>query len=365
MERKRTRADGGERVISVRIGKKEISAKSPVYVIAEAGVNHNGDIKLAKKLIEEAAKAGADCVKFQTFKASEIVTADAPKAAYQLLSTDKKESQHAMLEKLELPKEAFKELMDHCKKEGIQFLSTPYNFNDVDMLSSIGVEAFKIASGQLTETPFIEYAAKKGKPLILSTGMAAMGDVKAAVRALGKTPAILLQCTTDYPAKVEDANLNVITTFQKEFTFPIGYSDHTTGDTTILGAVALGARMIEKHFTLDKKMDGPDHACSVEPAELKELIAKIRELEKAMGSAEKFLSATEKKNAVGMKRSIVAKRAIRKGEKITADMLAFKRPATGIPPRELSHLIGKKAAQDIAADEILSPSHFVDAVAAR
>jgi N-acetylneuraminate synthase/N,N'-diacetyllegionaminate synthase len=308
-----------ERRVNVKIGKHEIAGASPVYFIAEAGVNHNGDLALAKKLIDAAAEAGADCVKFQTFRASEIVTAEAPKAAYQLLSTDKRESQHAMLEKLELPKSSFKELMEHCRKARIQFLSTPYNYGDVDLLDDLGVDAFKIASGQLTETPFLQYVAKKKKPVILSSGMATMADVREAVAAVGKTPAILLQCTTDYPAREADANLNVLTTFQQSFDIPIGYSDHTVGDVAILGAVALGARVIEKHFTLDKKMVGPDHACSIEPHELKDLISRIRLLEKALGSREKFPSDSEKKNAAGMKRSLVARQKIRRGDVFKAE----------------------------------------------
>jgi N-acetylneuraminate synthase/N,N'-diacetyllegionaminate synthase len=344
-------------VRSVKIGRRDISAASPVYFIAEGGVNHNGNVDLAKKLIEEAKKAGADCIKFQTFKAEEIVTATAPKAEYQLASTDPRESQLDMLRKLELPKSSYKDLMRYCAKVGIDFLSTPYNFNDVDFLDEMNVDAFKIASGQLTEYPFLKYVAKKKKPVILSTGMSTLKDVKEAIktiRAAGLKDVVLLQCTTNYPSLLEDAHLRVISTFQKEFGIPVGYSDHTVGNVAILGAVALGARVIEKHFTLDKKMPGPDHVCSSEPQELSAVIRMIRDLETALGSSDKFLAPIELKNARGMKRSIVSVREIPKGSKIPAEALAFKRPATGLPPKELEKVIGKKALRTIPSDTLLT-----------
>jgi N-acetylneuraminate synthase/N,N'-diacetyllegionaminate synthase len=342
---------------SIQIGSRSIGATDPVYIIAEAGVNHNGDITLAKKLIEEAKGAGADCVKFQTFKAEEIVTSKAPKADYQLGSTDPKESQFSMLKKLELPKESFQELMRHCQKVGIQFLSTPYSFNDIDLLDKLGVPAFKVASGQLTEIPFLQYMAKKGKPIILSTGMATLAEIRESIDALqkdGHTDIILLQCTTNYPSKKEDTHLKVITTFQNEFGIPVGYSDHTVGPVAILGAVTLGACVIEKHFTLDKNLPGPDHASSIEPAELKDMVELIRDMSLSLGTGEKTPTPVEIKNAQGMKRSLTSTQLIPKGTQIEAQMITFKRPATGIPPKDLNKVLGKITRCDIPADSIIN-----------
>lgn len=343
--------------MKIKIGKKFISQESPVYVIAEAGVNHNGDVGLAKKLIEQAKEAGADCVKFQTFKGEDIVTKSAPKADYQLKVTDPIESQLAMLKKLELPKEAYLDLMAHCRKVDIQFLSTPYGFHDVDFLDGLGVEFFKVASGQCTELPLLEYIAKKKKPIILSTGMTTMEDCREAVKAIrraGLAEIVLLQCTTNYPSLIEDANLRVIPTLIKEFDIPIGYSDHTTDNVGILGSIALGACVIEKHFTLDRNMTGPDHSSSVEPIEFKKLIEQIRRMEKALGSSEKFLTAAEKKNATGMKRSLTAVKMIPRGTQIGAPMITFKRPASGMHPKRFYEVVGKKALIDIPADTIIT-----------
>jgi len=311
---------------------------------------------LAKQLVREAQKAGADCVKFQTFRADEIVVSDAPKANYQLKSTDRLETQLKMLKELELSKESFQELVAYCKRCGIEFLSTPYSYRDVDLLEELGVNAFKVASGQLTETPFLEYVAKKGKPLIVSTGMSTWSEVKEAVGAIqnvGMEDLILLQCTTNYPSHMKDAHLRVISSFIQAFSFPIGYSDHTTGETAILGSIALGAKVIEKHFTLDKKMKGPDHSSSMEPMELKNLIEKIRDLEVAMGTNTKTLTDVERVNAQGMKRSLASIGRIPSGAKFESSMLTFKRPATGIPPKRLESIIGQYAQEDIPPDTVI------------
>jgi N,N'-diacetyllegionaminate synthase len=341
----------------VQIGRRLVGPGQSCFIIAEAGVNHNGDMKQAKRLVDEAKKVGADCVKFQTFRAEEIVTSKAPKAEYQLRVTDPAESQLAMLKKLELPKESFAELLAYCNQVEIQFLSTPYSFHDVDLLAEIGVEAFKIASGQLTELPFLSYVARQRKPMILSTGMATLQDVREAVdaiRAAGLEDMVLLQCTTNYPARIEDANLRVITTLSQEFKVPVGYSDHTVEEEAVLGAVALDACVIEKHFTLDRRLAGPDHSSSLEPAEMARLVQGVRIMEKALGRAEKIPAQAEVRNAAGMKRSLASTQVIFKGTRITREMITFKRPATGLPPKSLEWIIGKEATRDILPDTILT-----------
>ena len=342
---------------SFRIGNRVLSDKTPVFVIAEAGVNHNGNLKLAKKLVAEAKRAGADCIKFQTFQAEELVTLSAPKADYQLQTTDPSESQFAMLKKLELPKMAYEELMKECSKENILFLSTPYSFKDVDFLDELGVPGFKIASGQLTEYSFLAHVAKKKKPIFISTGMCTLEDIRGAVKTFrdeAHNNFVLLQCTTNYPSHMEDAHLRVIPALKLAFQINVGYSDHTVGDTAILGAVALGACVIEKHFTLDRRTPGPDHSSSMEPREFAELVKKIRNLEKALGQSGKTLTPMEAKNALGMKRSITSTQLIKRGTTIQLDMLTFKRPATGLHPNLLNKVIGKRAAKDISPDTFLS-----------
>jgi N-acetylneuraminate synthase/N,N'-diacetyllegionaminate synthase len=342
---------------SISIGKYRVGTGHPVFVIAEAGVNHNGDIQLARSLVRAAKQCGADCLKFQTFRSEEIVTAKAPKANYQLQSTNPSESQFDMLKALELPEEAFAELKQLCESEGILFLSTPYSFADADLLDRIGVEAFKIASGQLTEYPFLEYIAKKGKPLILSTGMSDLSDVRGAVetvRQAGNQQIVLLQCTTNYPSSPEDCHLRAMQTLASAFGVLTGYSDHTAGSLAVLASVARDACVIEKHFTIDRSLPGPDHACSIEPSEFASMVRDVRLVESMLGRAEKVASEAERRNAVGMKRSIASRRAIAKGTKIQPGMLAFKRPATGIPPKDLNKVIGAVALVDIPADTILT-----------
>lgn len=340
----------------IRIGSQIISNQSPVFIIAEAGVNHNGNLDMARRLIEEAASCGADCIKFQTFKAERVVTTSAPKAKYQLGTTDKTESQLDMLRKIELKPEHHSELKLYAEKLGLIFLSTPYNFEDIDLLENIGVLAYKVASGQIVEHPFLRKIAKTGKPIFLSTGMATLAEIDNALRSIhdeGNDRVVLLQCTTNYPSRIEDANLRVLQTFRSVFGCLVGYSDHTIGIESAITSVALGARVIEKHFTLDKNLPGPDHSSSMIPEELKSLVNQIHMTEASLGSAQKEPIEIEKENSIGMRRSIVASRNIQKGEMITADNITFKRPATGLSPRFYDIILGKRAIKDISYDELL------------
>lgn len=340
----------------IKIGDTIIGNHKPCFIIAEAGVNHNGKLELAKKLVIEANKAGADCVKFQTFTAKGITTLDAPKANYQLLTTNPAESQREMLKKLELKRDDYITLMKLCEKVGILFLSTPYSFEDVDFLDTLGVAAFKLASIHLTELPMVRYVAKKQKPLFLSTGMSTMEEVKRAVREFKKTgnrDLILLQCTTNYPSKPEDANLLVIPTLKEQTGCLVGYSDHVPGINACLCAVSLGASVIEKHFTLDTRLPGPDHSSSSEPKEFSAMVKMVREVELLKGAAVKRLSTVEKVNAKNMRRSLVALTLIPKGTKVTASMIGFKRPATGLAPNLYDKVIEKVAKKDILPDELL------------
>ncbi len=344
-------------VKTVNIGGSEIGPGQPCFIIAEAGVNHNGDPALARELVLKAKAAGANCVKFQTFAAERVVTRAAPKAKYQLQVTDPAESQFAMLKKLELSVDAHRDLLALCKKEGIVFMSTPYSVEDARMLAEIGVPGFKIASGQIIETPFLEEIARMGLPIILSTGMATLAEVDEAVRcilATGNDKLVLLQCTTNYPSAADDANLRVMDTLSQAFGLPVGYSDHTEGITVCFGAVGRGATVIEKHFTLDRKMPGPDHSSSAEPADLEALVRGVRDVEAALGSPVKRPTARESGNIAGMRRSIVAAGEIPAGTVLTREMFRFKRPATGIAPARLGELVGRKARRTIAPDAMLS-----------
>jgi N-acetylneuraminate synthase/N,N'-diacetyllegionaminate synthase len=340
---------------------RPIGAGHPAFVIAEAGVNHNGDPELARQLIRAAKAAGADCVKFQTFKAERVVTAAAPKAAYQLGTTDPAESQLAMLRSLELDPGVYRELLALAAAEGVAFFSTPYNEEDVDFLAGLGIGAFKLASLSVVEPAFLRYVARQGKPIVLSTGMATLDEVVRAVdaiRSAGNEQIVLLQCTTNYPSRLADVNLRAMLTMRDVCSVPVGYSDHTAGHTACIAAVALGACVIEKHFTLDKALPGPDHTTSCDPAEFAELMREIRATELLLGSAEKTPCEVERRNAIGMRRSIVARRAITAGEVLTSEMLAFKRPSTGIPPAQLDTLIGAVATRDIPADAMLTREDF-------
>ena len=341
----------------IEIAGRKIGAGQPVFVIAEAGVNHNGDIEMAKELIRAAKRSGADCVKFQTYKSERVVTENAPKAKYQLQVTNPTESQIDMLRKIEMKPEVYPELIELSKKEGIIFLSTPYNFEDVDLLDKLGAGAFKMASIHLVEPHFLQYAAAKGKPLILSTGMATLKETRDAVRVIQKTgnnQLVLLQCTTNYPSSIQDANLRAMHTLQKRFNCLVGYSDHTMTLTCAVVAVGLGASVIERHFTLDKTLPGPDHSSSSNPEELTQLVQQIREAEQCLGTGVKEPVAVELENAVGMRRSIVARTDIPTGTKIKLDHVTYKRPATGLLGNQLKRILGKKAAKDIAENDLIT-----------
>ena len=328
-----------------------------VLIIAEAGVNHNGDINLAKKLIEQAAKAGADVVKFQTFKANSCVSVSAKKAKYQLETTAKEESQLEMIKKLELSYESHFELMKHCKKHGIAFLSTPFDLESVEFLRGLDLPYFKIPSGEITNLPYLKAVAKCKKKVLLSTGMANLGEIEAALEILRKNGTrniTLLHCNTEYPTPFEDVNLNALKTLKEAFKLEVGYSDHTEGIVASLGAVALGAVVIEKHFTLDKTMEGPDHRASLEFEELKALCKDIRELEKALGSGIKKASKSEAKNKIIARKSLVAKREIQKGEKFSIENLTTKRPGSGISAMRYEKYLGKRALKTYKKDELIN-----------
>ncbi|EJC0919281.1 N-acetylneuraminate synthase [Campylobacter upsaliensis] len=328
-----------------------------VLIIAEAGVNHNGDINLAKKLIEQAAKAGADVVKFQTFKANSCVSVSAKKAKYQLETTAKEESQLEMIKKLELSYETHFELMKHCKKHGIAFLSTPFDLESVEFLRGLDLPYFKIPSGEITNLPYLKAVAKCKKKVLLSTGMANLGEIEAALTILRKNGTrniTLLHCNTEYPTPFEDVNLNALKTLKEAFKLEVGYSDHTEGIVASLGAVALGAVVIEKHFTLDKTMEGPDHRASLEFEELRTLCKGIRELEKALGSGIKKASKSEAKNKIIARKSLVAKREIQKGEKFSEQNLTTKRPGSGISAMRYEEYLGKRALKTYKKDELIN-----------
>lgn len=326
----------------------------PVFIIAEAGVNHNGSLKLAKKLIDVAVEAGADAVKFQTFKAENLVTKTADKAGYQKQVTGSDESQFQMLKKLELSGKDHVELYDYCRKAGIMFLSTPFDFESADLLEKLGVELFKISSGDITNMPFLKYVARKNKPIVLSTGMSTLGEVEEAIdwiKQEGNEQIKLLHCTTSYPTLYTDVNLRAMETLRDAFKLPVGYSDHTPGIEIPIAAAAMGACIIEKHFTLDNAMEGPDHKASLEPDELKSMVSCIRNIEMALGDGVKKVTEKELQNLNIVRKSIVAARKIYKGHTIHEKDMAIKRPQTGISPKYFSNLVGKTVQNDVEPDE--------------
>ncbi len=327
-------------------------------IIAEAGVNHNGDLNLAKKLIEVAAKSGADFVKFQSFKAELCVSKNAKKAAYQLETTAKDESQLEMIKKLELDFNAHQLLISHAKQCGIAFLSTPFDLESIELLDELGLEVFKIPSGEITNLPYLKKIAKLNKKIILSTGMSNLGEIEVVLEILCKEGTqraniTLLHCTTEYPAPFDEVNLKAIQTLKNAFNLDVGYSDHTKGIHISLAAIALGASVIEKHFTLDKNMSGPDHKASLEPDELQELCTKIREIESALGDGIKQASKSERKNIEIARKSLVAKKKIKKGEIFSEENLTTKRPASGISAMRYDEYLGKKASKNYEEDELI------------
>jgi N,N'-diacetyllegionaminate synthase len=327
-------------------------------IIAEAGVNHNGDISLAKKLIDIAADAGADLVKFQTFNSSKLVTLSAPKADYQSLLTGSSESQYTMLNKLELTESMHHELIAHSHFRGIGFFSTGFDIESIDMLIRLGQERIKIPSGEITNLPLLRHVGKMNKEVILSTGMSDLGEVEKAIDILEssgtqKKKITVLHCTSAYPAPMVDINLLAMKTIQNKLQVAIGYSDHSEGIEISIAAVALGATIIEKHFTTNKNLPGPDHKTSLEPSELKSMVSAIRNIEFALGDGNKKLTPSESKNIIAVRKSIVAKTAIKKGEIFTAANITTKRPNTGISPMNWDQVINTNAKRDFVSDEMI------------
>ncbi len=332
-----------------------IGGRNPCFIVAEAGVNHNGSLEMALKLVDIAKSAGADAVKFQTFKAEKLVSPEARMADYQTKNTGKTESQFEMLKGLELSEENHRKIFKYCQRKKIMFISSPFDEDSADFLDKLGVKMFKLGSGEITNIPFLLHIAKKKKPMIISTGMANLDEIKTAVTSIERiNPAVvILHCTTSYPANFSDLNLNAITTLKREFDIPVGYSDHSEGIESSIAAIALGASVIEKHFTLDKNLPGPDHRASSEPEELGKMVICIRNIEKALGNGVKNPSKGEQVIMRCVRKSIFAKVNIAKGTVITEKMLEFKRPGTGISPSEIRKILGKKATNTIISGNML------------
>lgn len=326
------------------------------YIIAEAGVNHNGSLKLAKLMIDKAKEAGVDCIKFQSFVSKNVVSKNAFKAEYQKEQTNINESQLNMLRKLELSFDDFKELKKYCSLKGIEFLSTAFDFDSIDFLNSLEIRTWKIPSGEITNLPYLIKIARTNKPVILSTGMSTIDEIREAINVLksnGCGNITLLHCTTEYPAPYEDVNLKAMLTLKKKFECEVGYSDHTKGIEVSIAAVAMGATVIEKHFTLDRNMEGPDHKASLEPDELKAMVNAIHNVEISIGSDDKKPAESEKKNIDIARKSIVAKHNIKKGQILTEENVTVKRPGNGISPMRWFEIIGKTAVRDFEEDELI------------
>lgn len=352
----------------------------PVYVIAEAGVNHNGDVELARSLVDCAAEAGADAVKFQTFRASALATAGARQASYQQRNVGAEESQHQMLSRLELAEREFGTLAEHCRARGIEFLSTPFDIESVELVRRLGVRVLKYPSGEVTNPLLLRACAAAGLPILLSTGMCSLGEVEGALGVLAaawleaesgtpSTPVAgfrscagqrllrervtLLHCTTEYPAPFDEVNLRAMKTMRSSFQLPVGYSDHTPGIAVSIAAVALGAVVLEKHFTLDRSLPGPDHKASLEPGELRDLVRGVREVSAALGDGVKRATASEVPNIAVARRSLVAARAIAAGERFTAENLTAKRPGSGVSAMHFDRYVGRLAVRSYAVDELI------------
>lgn len=347
--------------MKIKIGNKLIGRNKSVFVIAEAGVNHNGKLNLALKLIDAAKDAGADAVKFQTFKAEDVVTAQGKMAGYQKKNTGKSESQLAMIKKLEIRK-GWRKIANYCKKKNIIFLSSPHGgFNSVDLLESLGVPAFKFGSGELTNLPLLEYAAKLNKPIILGTGMATMEEIKKAISCIKKTgnnKIIVLHCTTNYPCSFNEVNLRAMQTMMRELNVLTGYSDHTLSTQVPIMAATMDACVIEKHFTLSKKMPGPDHIASLEPEELKKMVSEIRNVEVILGKNKKGPVRSELQYIPLVRKSLVALKNIKKGELLSKNNIGIKRPGTGLAPEMYSRILGKKAKRDVGKDDLIKKSDY-------
>ena len=332
--------------------------KNKVFIIAEAGVNHNGSMTLAKKLIDIAALSGADAVKFQSFTANNLVSKGAPKANYQIKASNLDESQFDMIKKLELNEHNHKELIKYCNESKIIFLSSPFDIDSVNLLNNLNLEIIKIPSGEITNLPYLRHIGSLNKQVILSTGMSTLKEIGDALKILitagtPKAKIIVLHANTMYPTPMKDVNLRAMQSIRDKFDISVGYSDHTLGIEVDIAAVALGASIIEKHFTLDKKMDGPDHAASLDPSELRAMVDAIRNIELAIGSEVKELTSSEKPNIDVARKSIVAKRFIKKGEVFSSSNLTTKRPGSGLSPMKWDSIIGKVAKQDYNLDDLL------------
>ena len=330
-----------------------------ITIIAEAGVNHNGSMATAKKMIDAAVDAGADLVKFQTFKAETLITETAEKAEYQKNLTEDSESQFEMLEKLELNRDKHEELILYCGQKNIQFLSTAFDHDSIDLLAELNIPFFKIPSGDITNLPYMRHVGRMGKPVVMSTGMATLEEVQIAMNVLlevgvKKDDLTILHCNTEYPTPMPDVNLRAMLTIRDELGVNVGYSDHTLGIEVPIAAVALGATVIEKHFTLDRTLPGPDHAASLESDELKAMVTAIRNIEQAMGDDIKRSSKSEKKNIPLVRRSIVAKKSISEGEILSEENLGVKRPGTGLSPMLWDELIGSRATKNFEMDELVT-----------
>ncbi|MCF7804221.1 MAG: N-acetylneuraminate synthase [Candidatus Marinimicrobia bacterium] len=337
------------------------------FIIAEAGVNHNGNINIAKRLIDAAVQAGSDAVKFQAFIADKLVSKGAKKADYQIKNMSKsEEAQYEMLKKLEFSNKDFRELKDYCDSNDIEFMTTPFDEDSADSVVDL-LKRIKIPSGEITNLPFVKYLAQKGKPLILSTGMSTLGEVEKAVNILaenqnideGDIPTLtVLHCTTNYPCPYEEVNLNAMLTLKNAFNLPVGYSDHTLGIEVPIAAAAMGATVVEKHFTLDRSMEGPDHKASLEPDELKRMVQSIRNIEIAIGDGRKRPNQSELKIMNDVRKSIIAKEEISSGTKITSNMIEIKRPGNGLPPDDMEKIIGLRIYKDKKAEDVLTWEDF-------
>jgi N,N'-diacetyllegionaminate synthase len=341
----------------IQIADRMVGPGKPVFFIAEAGVNHDGDVEKAKKLIDVAAEAKADAVKFQSFKTDKLIVKGVPKADYHKKTTGDEGDFYDLIKELELSKDAHTLLSDYAKEKGIIFMSTPFDEESADMLFELGVPLFKVDSGNLNNLRLVRHIAEKQRPVILSTGMATVGEIEETLEVIKKTGnknIILLHCTSNYPPALTDVNLNAMDTMAQQFGTIIGYSDHTSGIPITLAAVAKGARVIEKHITLDRSAKGPDHLASVEPHELKEMVVGIRMIEQALGNSAKKPVEAEKEVAAALRRSVVSTMPISKGTVITKEMVAIKRPGTGLAPKYIDTIIGRKVQRDISKDELIT-----------
>lgn len=351
----------GPDMSAIEIAGRAIGPGEACFIIAEAGVNHNGQVRLATQLIDAAVEARADAVKFQTFQAERNISRSAPKAAYQLETTGVGESQLEMVRRLQLPREAFGELSAYCRSRGIMFLSTAFDEESADVLDALEVPAFKIASGEVTNLPLVAHIARKGKPVLLSTGMstlAEVGEAMAAIRQTGNTRVAVLHCVSNYPADPAEANLRAMRTLADTFDVPVGYSDHTLGVEVAWAAVAMGACVLEKHLTLDTALHGPDHRASLTPAQFAALVRGVRVIESAFGSGRKEPALSERAVAAVARRSLVAARDIEAGIAVTEELIAAKRPGTGLAPSLRAQLVGRRAKQAIPSDTLLTWEMF-------